>query len=69
MGINPLKCALVGDSNRKDVRAAKRAGMRAVLIVSDTKDDSDVPEDVVVIRDLRELLRLFPDTNSHHLHI
>lgn len=68
MGVNPLKCALVGDSNRKDVRAARRAGMKAVLIVSDSKEDPDVPEDVVVIRDLRELLSLFPDIHSHHIH-
>ena len=60
MGINPLKCALVGDSNRKDIRAARRAGMKAVLIVSDSKENPDVLEDVVVIRDLRELLKLFP---------
>jgi len=67
MGVNPLKCAFVGDSNRKDVRAAKRAGMKAVLIVPDSNNDPNVPDDVVIIRDLRELLDLFPDTHSHRL--
>ena len=65
MGVNPLKCALVGDSIRKDVGAARRAGMRAILIFPDPTEDPDVPEDVVVIRGLRELLDLFPDTHSH----
>ncbi len=60
MGVNPLKCALVGDSNRKDVRAARRAGMRAVLIVPNPTENPDIPEDVMVIRGLRELLGLFP---------
>jgi FMN phosphatase YigB (HAD superfamily) len=69
MGVNPLNCALVGDRNRKDVRAARRAGMRAVLIVPDSTEDPDLPEDVVVIRSLRELLSLFPDTHSHHSHV
>ena len=69
MGVNPLNCALVGDSNRTDVRAAKRAGMRAILIVPDPTEDADTPENVVVIRSLRELLNLFPGTHSRHLHV
>jgi len=68
IGVNPLKCALVGDSYRKDMRAAKRAGMRGILVVSDSKEGLDIPEDVVVIRDLRELLDLFPDTHSRLVH-
>jgi HAD superfamily hydrolase (TIGR01509 family) len=69
MRLNPLNCALVGDSTQKDVRAARRAGMRAVLIAPNPNEDHDIPEDVVVIRGLRELLSLFLGTHSHHLHI
>jgi HAD superfamily hydrolase (TIGR01509 family) len=69
MGVNPLNCALVGDSSRKDVRAARRAGMRAVLIVPDSIEDPDIPEDVEMIRGLRELLSLFPGTYSRHSRI
>jgi len=68
MGVNPLKCALVGDSYRKDMRAAKRAGMRGILFVSNIKVDVNESEDVVVIRDLRELLDHFPGIHSHQLH-
>ena len=69
MGVNPLNCALVGNSNRTDVRAAKRAGMKAILIVPDPTEESDIPEDVLVIRSLRDLLSLFSGTNSQHLHV
>ena len=65
MEVNPLKCAIVGDSIRTDVGAARRAGMRAVLIVTDPTEDPDVPEDVVVIRELRELLDLFPGAHTY----
>jgi HAD superfamily hydrolase (TIGR01509 family) len=66
MGVNPLNCALVGDSIRKDVRAARRAGMRAVLLDPHFIGDSDIPEDVMVARDLRELLTLFPGIHPDH---
>ena len=59
MGVNPLKCTLVGDSIQTDVRAAQRAGMRAVLLDPHSTGDPNIPEDVVVIRDLRELLTIF----------
>ena len=64
MGVNPLNCALVGDSNRNDVEAARRAGMRAILIAPDPNENPDVPEDVVVIRGLRELLSLFLESSG-----
>jgi FMN phosphatase YigB (HAD superfamily) len=64
MGVNPLNCALVGDSNRKDMEAARRAGMRAILITPDPNENPEVPEDVAMIRDLRELLSLFPESSG-----
>jgi len=64
MEVNPLTCALVGDSISKDVEAARRAGMRAVLIVPDPDKEPDIPEGVVVIRDLRELLDLFQSSHT-----
>ncbi len=64
MEVNPLNCALVGDSILKDVEAARRAGMRAILLIPDLTEDPDTPEDVVVIRGLRDLLDFFPEAHS-----
>ena len=66
MGVNPLNCALVGDSIRKDVKSARRAGMRAVLLDPHSIGNPEIPEDVVVIRDLRELLTVFPGIHPEH---
>jgi HAD superfamily hydrolase (TIGR01662 family) len=61
MGVNPLKCAFVGDSIRKDVEAAKRAGMKAILLVHESAGTPKISDDVLMIRSLKELLDLFQD--------
>ena len=59
MGVNPLNCAFVGDDIKRDVPAAKRAGMRPILVVNEGYDFPQNDEDVVVIHELKELLLLF----------
>lgn len=59
MGVNPLKCAFVGDDIKRDIEAAKRAGMKPILIVENPIEEPDVEEDVIVIKELIELLEIF----------
>lgn len=59
MGVNPLKCAFVGDDIKRDVPAAKRAGMHPILIVNDGYDLPSPDEGLTVIHELKELLELF----------
>ena len=58
MGVNPLKCAFIGDDVKRDVPAAKRAGMHPILIVNRARE---IPSDdhITVIHELNELLELF----------
>lgn len=59
MSVNPSKCAFVGDDIKRDFPAAKRAGMFPILMVN---DDSELPsddEDLTIIHELNELLKLF----------
>lgn len=58
LGINPLRCAFVGNSVKVDVAAARRAGMVPILYTEDSSDIEGAAEDVIIIRDLRELLSL-----------
>ena len=59
MGVNPLKCASIGDDIKRDIPAAKRAGMHPILIV--TKGIEIPPDDdsMTIIHELNELLELF----------
>ncbi|MHA2242664.1 MAG: HAD family hydrolase [Candidatus Thorarchaeota archaeon] len=59
MGVNPLNCAYVGDDIKRDVPAAKRAGMHPILVVNEGYDVPHIDESITVIRELKELLVLF----------
>ncbi len=59
MGVNPLKCAFIGDDIKRDVPAAKRAGMHPILIVNKTRELPPDDEGITVIHELNELLELF----------
>ncbi len=59
MGVNPLKCALIGDDIKRDVPAAKNAGMHSILIVNETREIHPDDDDITVIHELNELLELF----------
>jgi len=60
MGVNPLRCAFVGNSVTIDVVAAKRAGMVPILFADNPSEEPIVDEDVIVIRKLLGLLELLP---------
>jgi putative hydrolase of the HAD superfamily len=55
LGIPPGECAYVGDVYEIDVAGARAAGLEAILIGS-----GDAPADVLRVRELPELLELFP---------
>jgi len=59
MGVNPLKCAFIGDDIKRDVPAAKNAGMHPILIVNEGKEITPGDEGLTVIHELNELLELF----------
>jgi len=59
MGVNPLKCAFIGDDVKRDVPAARRAGMYPILIVNERKEIASGDEGLTVIHELNELLELF----------
>jgi HAD superfamily hydrolase (TIGR01549 family) len=64
MGVNPLKCAYVGDSVEADILAAQRAGMIPILTTWARTDQAEkASEDVHVIDEISELLDLFPERN------
>jgi FMN phosphatase YigB (HAD superfamily) len=59
MGVNPLKCAFIGDDIKRDIPAAKSAGMHPILIVNEGKEITPGDEGITVIHELNELLELF----------
>jgi len=59
MGVNPLKCAFIGDDIKRDVPAAKSAGMHPILIANGTNEIPPDDEGITVIHELNELLELF----------
>ncbi len=59
LGVNPLKCAFVGDDIKRDIPAAKGAGMHPILIVTEGTEIPLDDEGLTVIHELNELLELF----------
>ena len=60
MGVPPETCVYVGNTVEDDVVAAQRAGMQPVLITwcEPNLQSSDIPDDVVVINHIRELMSI-----------
>ncbi|MBD3407526.1 MAG: HAD-IA family hydrolase [Candidatus Lokiarchaeota archaeon] len=54
LGVNPRRCVFIGNSIAKDVEAAKRAGMKSILL---SPYESEV-EDVIVIQELIKIKKL-----------
>jgi len=55
LGLDPSACAYVGDIYEIDVEGARRAGLHPILI-----GDGPAPDGVLRVRELSELLPLFP---------
>jgi len=62
LGVNPLRCAFVGNKENLDVEAARKAGMLPVLL--DNSAGSLVPllDDTLIIDNLEDLLHHLPLT-------
>jgi FMN phosphatase YigB (HAD superfamily) len=59
LGINPNKCAYIGNVARYDVEAATRAGMVPVLITwIDPHDEDQLTSDTVVIEHIDDLTEI-----------
>ena len=59
MGINPQKCAYIGNVAKYDVEAATRAGMIPVLITwVDPQEEDLVTSDCVVIKHIDDLMEI-----------
>jgi len=56
LGVNPLRCAFVGNKVNLDVEAARRAGMRPILLSKSIDSSLEDDIDYIVISDLSELL-------------
>ena len=54
--VNPLKCAFVGDDVKRDVEAAKRAGMKPILINHAITENVYMNENYYVLKNLGVLL-------------
>lgn len=67
MGVDPSKCAYVGDQPNRDVAAAREAGFaKSIIINHELKKKADVIEDPMLmpdhrIKNLHELLDIFPE--------
>ena len=59
MSVNPLKCAFIGDDIKRDIPAAKSAGMHPILIITEGREIPPDDEGITVIHELDELLELF----------
>lgn len=60
LGVNPLRCAFVGNWVNSDIHAAQRAGMIPVLTTwADPEEAKIAPEGTIVINKISELLDLF----------
>ncbi|MFW9808297.1 MAG: HAD family hydrolase [Candidatus Thorarchaeota archaeon] len=60
LGINPHKCAYVGNVVKYDIEAASRAGMLPVLLTwIDTQEVDLVNSDAIVIEHIEDLLEIF----------
>lgn len=65
IGINPRLCAFVGNYVDADVCAAKRAEMLPILVVWANPGEKDlITDDTPIIKNIGELLHLFPSPAS-----
>ena len=65
MGIQPERCAYIGNLPDRDVASAQKAGFGRTVILRDPKSPPDLPREAALIPDhsidnLKELLELFP---------
>jgi HAD superfamily hydrolase (TIGR01549 family) len=60
LGVNPIRCAFVGNSAEADIGAAQRAGMVPVLTIwADSEEADKAPADTWIATEVSDLLELF----------
>lgn len=66
-GVQPVRCAYVGDNFNRDVEGTRKAGFGMIIIMPDAKErDEPIPEENkpdLVIQKLSDLLEHFPKRN------
>ena len=60
LGINPSRCAYVGNMTEFDVPAAKNAGMIPILLTWCYAPKEPIPSDTIIIEHISELLEIIP---------
>lgn len=60
LGVNPSKCAYVGNMTEFDIPAAKNAGMIPILLTWCYPPKGPIPSETIVIEDISELLNIIP---------
>jgi phosphoglycolate phosphatase-like HAD superfamily hydrolase len=60
LGVNPTKCAYVGNMTEFDIPAAKNAGMVPILITWCYSPNDSIPPDTIVIEHIKDLLEIIP---------
>ncbi len=56
LGVNPLRCVFVGNKVNLDVEAARRAGMKPILLTKPESEEVTDQADYPIIYKLEELL-------------
>lgn len=65
IGVNPIRCAFVGNSVDADVVAAQRAGMLPILTTwADSEEAKKAPEGTRIIGEISDLLHAFSKVQS-----
>jgi len=62
LGVNPLRCAFVGNKENLDVEAARKAGMLPVLLDNTAGSSAPLLDDTLIIDKLEDLLHHLPLT-------
>jgi len=60
LGVNPLRCAFVGNKENIDVEAARKAGMLPILLDNSADSSLNLKEDTLTINKLEDLLHHLP---------
>jgi phosphoglycolate phosphatase-like HAD superfamily hydrolase len=60
LGLNPTRCAYVGNMTEFDAPAAKNAGMIPILITWCYTPKNPIPSDTIIIEHINELLEIIP---------
>jgi FMN phosphatase YigB (HAD superfamily) len=69
IGVDPAKCAYLGDNPLRDIQGTREAGYGMMILIEEPDTLRKMPEDVVINPDriitrIDELLDIFPPRNQ-----